>query len=190
MAESSLVFISGGVRSGKSSFAEKLAADTAKKIGGQLHYIAAGQSSDLEMEKRILRHQKGRLESGLNWITWEQPVGLMKLANVFTKKDIVLLDCLTTLLNNEFFCIDEQWIKPDFQRIVMQSIIEGIKEISRKCKLLVVVSNEVLYERQGDNELVFIYGKMLGQLHQSIVAKANKAYLVEAGIPLLMKGTE
>lgn len=190
MAESSLVFISGGVRSGKSSFAEKFAADKAEETGGRLHYIAAGQSSDPEMEKRIFRHQRDRSESGLIWKTWEQPVGLTKLSGVFTNKDIVLLDCLTTLLNNEFFRMDEQWIKPDFQRTVMQSILEGVEEIARKCQLFIVVSNEVLHERQGDNELVFIYGKMLGKLHQNIVAKAKQAYLVEAGIPLLMKGVE
>lgn len=190
MAESSLVFISGGVRSGKSSFAEKLATDEAAETGGQLHYIAAGQASDQEMEQRIRRHQEDRLNSGLNWKTWEQPVRLKALSDVFIDTDIVLLDCLTTLLNNEFFSVEEQWVNPDFQSLVMQSILEGITLISQKCHRLIIVSNEVLYESLGDNELVIIYGRMLGKLHQQIVTKANEAYLVEAGIPLLMKGME
>jgi len=187
---SSIIFISGGVRSGKSSFAEKRAAKSAQEINGRLHYIAAGQNSDAEMAERILRHQKDRNESGLTWKTWEQPVGLTDLSGVFSKKDVVLLDCLTTLLNNEFFMIDEQWKNDDFQQMVMKSILEGIKQISAQCYQFIIVSNEVLSEVYGDNELTFIYGKMLGQLHQEIVAKAQKAYLVEAGIPLLMKGAE
>ncbi|WNS75912.1 bifunctional adenosylcobinamide kinase/adenosylcobinamide-phosphate guanylyltransferase [Bacillus sp. DTU_2020_1000418_1_SI_GHA_SEK_038] len=190
MAESTIIFISGGVRSGKSSFAEQLAAEEAKKTGGQLHYIAAGQASDSEMKERILRHQKDRLDSGLNWKTWEKPNELQEFSGFFTDTDIILLDCLTTLLNNEFFSVDEQWMKLEFQQKVMQGILEGIKQISQNCHRLIIVSNEVLNESQGSNELVFIYRRMLGQLHQQIVAKAKQAYLVEAGIPILMKGKE
>ena len=185
---SSIIFICGGVRSGKSSFAEKIAAEDAAKINGQLHYLAAGRNSDAEMTERIARHQKDREQSGLAWKTWEQPVDLIALTGVFSKKDVVLLDCLTTLLNNEFFSVDEQWQNVDFQKKVMKSILAGIEQISAQCYQLIIVSNEVLHEAQGDNELVFIYGKILGQLHQQVVAKAHHAYLVEAGIPLLMKG--
>lgn len=190
MAKSAVIFISGGVRSGKSSFAENLAAEAAKTTNGQLHYIAAGQSTDPEMAERIARHQRDRLQSGLDWKTWEQPVELGEMADLFTKKDIVLLDCLTTLLNNEIFQQDDEWKKPDFQRKVMESILAGIEGIAQSCQLFIIVSNEVLNEMQGDNTLVKIYGKMLGYLHQQIVAIAKQAYLVEAGIPLLMKGSE
>lgn len=190
MAKSVIIFVSGGVRSGKSSFAEKLATDAARAMNKKLHYIAAGQATDREMAERITRHQRDREKSGLDWKTWEQPVELGKLADSFTKEDIVLLDCLTTLLNNEFFQNDNEWKKQDFQQKVMKSILAGIEDIAKNCRLLIVVSNEVLNEIQGDNELVTIYGKMLGKLHQHIVAIAEKAYLVEAGIPLLMKGSE
>ncbi len=190
MAKSAVIFISGGVRSGKSSFAEKFAAEAARKTDGQLNYIAAGQSTDREMVERITRHQIDRQKSGLGWKTWEQPVELGNIADVFTKNDIVLFDCLTTLLNNEFFQQDDEWKKPDFQAKVRNSILSGIEKIAQNCQLLIIVSNEVLNEMQGDNELVRIYGRMLGQLHQQIVAIAEYAYLVEAGIPLLMKGSE
>jgi adenosylcobinamide kinase / adenosylcobinamide-phosphate guanylyltransferase len=191
MAEpSSLVFISGGVRSGKSSFAEKVAADIAGQTGGQLHYIAAGQSTDSEMKNRIARHQKDRLESGLNWKTWEQSRDLRQLSGAFSSNDIVLLDCITTLLNNEFFASEDEWKNPQFQNQVIGSIKEGVEQIAESCHTLVVVSNEVLNESLGENELVFTYGKILGQLHQHLTAMAKRAYLVEAGIPILMKGAE
>jgi adenosylcobinamide kinase/adenosylcobinamide-phosphate guanylyltransferase len=188
--QSSLIFISGGVRSGKSSFAERLAAAIANQTAGSLHYIAAGQSSDPEMERRIARHQKDRSKSGLNWKTWEQPRDLKQLSSVFTANDVVLLDCLTTLLNNEFFTREDLWKESFFQEQIMCSIIEGVEQIAKSCQALVIVSNEVLNERIGNNELVFTYGRMLGRLHQHIVTSAKEAYFVEAGIPVRMKGVD
>lgn len=199
MAEqSNLIFISGGVRSGKSQFAEKLAVDLSGLTPGieasdspyQLHYIAAGQASDEEMKTRISRHQTDRHLSGLNWKTWEQPIRLSELSDVFSSNDVVLLDCLTTLLNNEFFKEVNLWKNIRFQEQVMAEILEAIEKITNSCRALIVVSNEVFYDTSGDQELIFIYKKILGKLHQKVVAKAKKAYLVESGIPLLMKGGE
>lgn len=199
MAEQSfLIFVSGGVRSGKSQFAEKLAVDLSgytPEVGTdetpyQLHYIAAGQASDEEMKTRILRHQTDRHLSGLNWITWEQPSGLTELSDVFGEGDVVLLDCLTTLLNNELFKEENLWKNILFQEQMMAEILEAIEKITNSCHALIVVSNEVFYDTSGDQELIFIYKKILGKLHQKVVAKAKKAYLVESGIPLLMKGGE
>ncbi|PWW20060.1 adenosylcobinamide kinase /adenosylcobinamide-phosphate guanylyltransferase [Cytobacillus oceanisediminis] len=188
MAEGSLIFISGGVRSGKSSFAEKVAADLAKQTGGNLHYIAAGKAYDSEMEARIQRHKEDRRKSGMSWITWEQPAGLAEISEFFGENDIILFDCLTTLLNNELFLAEDLWRKQDFQEKVSSGILQAIAEIHQRCKAIIVVSNEVLNELIGGNELVFTYGEMLGRLHQSIVEIANQAYLVEAGIPIQMKG--
>lgn len=188
--QSSLIFISGGVRSGKSSFAERLAANIANQKKGSLHYIAAGQSSDPEMEERIARHQKDRSRSGLNWQTWEQPKDLKRLSNAFSSNDVVLLDCVTTLLNNEFFTADREWEHPVYQSKVKESIFQGIQLISETCHTLIVVSNEVLNEPIGKNALVFVYTRILGELHQLLVAEAKQAYLVEAGILMQMKGTK
>lgn len=197
MAEQSfLIFISGGVRSGKSQFAEKLAVDlsglTKEDETGetpyQLHYIAAGQASDEEMKTRILRHQTDRHLSGLNWITWEKPIGLTELSDVFSEGDVVLLDCLTTLLNNEFFKDGNLWNNILFQEQVMAEILEAIEKITISCHALIIVSNEVFYDTSGDQELIYTYKKILGKLHQKVVVRARMAYLVESGIPLLMKG--
>ncbi|MBT2710295.1 bifunctional adenosylcobinamide kinase/adenosylcobinamide-phosphate guanylyltransferase [Bacillus sp. ISL-47] len=183
-----MIFISGGVRSGKSSFAENLACDLAKQTGGNLQYIAAGQANDPEMEARIQRHQEDRKSSSLKWTSWEKPSRLAELSGVFGKNDIVLLDCLTTLLNNELFLTEDRWRDPAVQKQIDADILEGIIHIQRDCKAFIVVSNEVLNEPMGGNELVFIYGRLLGSLHQKMAEKAEKAFLIEAGIPLQMKG--
>jgi adenosylcobinamide kinase / adenosylcobinamide-phosphate guanylyltransferase len=186
--ESSLIFISGGVRSGKSRFAEILAGRMEVEYSGQLHYIAAGQPGDVEMRERIMRHQQDRELSGLKWRTWEIPRNLSPLSTLLTKNDIVLLDCLTTLLNNEFFHEDGQWEKADFPKMIVTKVMNELRQLAQQARAFIVVSNEVLGEAIGDGRLVFTYAQVLGQIHQALIKEADYAYLVEAGLPILMKG--
>jgi adenosylcobinamide kinase/adenosylcobinamide-phosphate guanylyltransferase len=187
------IFITGGVRSGKSTYAERTALRLAAEIGGSLHYIATCRWTDEEMVKRIARHQRERRGKGVNWKTWEKPVDIIEIAPSFTGKDIVLLDCLTTLLNNELFLDNgngELWKNHSFQESVKQSIKQGLIELQKRCHSLLIVSNEVLQEDIMSFDGVFTYGKLLGHLHQWIVQRSKSAYLVEAGIPMLMKGEQ
>lgn len=186
--QSSLIFISGGVRSGKSRFAEILAGRMKAEYSGQLHYIAAGQPGDVEMRERIMRHQEDRELSGLKWRTWEIPRNLSQLSTVLTKNDIVLLDCLTTLLNNEFFHEYGQWEKADFPKMIVTKVMNELRQVAQQARTFIVVSNEVLGEATGNGRLVFTYAQVLGQIHQALVKEADYAYLVEAGLPILMKG--
>ena len=111
-------------------------------------------------------------------------------SSLFKQDDIVLLDCLTTWLNNELFFVEDQWQEDLFRADLFERICQGIKAISQRVRTLIIVSNEVFYEPIGDNDLVFHYSQLLGKLHQSIVASAHQAFLVEAGIPVLMKGED
>ncbi len=186
---SSIIFITGGVRSGKSSFAEELAGEYSKTGSfGQLHYIAAMQPSDEEMKQRIRLHQDDRLQSSLIWNTWEKPTSIGDLAGNFSGKDVVLLDCLTTWLNNELFFEEDGWQDHSYLSELFEKIWNGIISISRKVETFIIVSNEVVNEPIHSNDLVFVYSSLLGNLHQKIVAVARLAYLVEAGIPIVMKG--
>ncbi len=186
MAETQpVIFITGGVRSGKSSIAEQTAARIwRKKQTGKLHYIATMQVSDGELKERVAIHKRDRLLSKLPWQTWEQPVSLGRMACRFHPDDTVLLDCLTTWVNNELFYngnrVDEE--------ILLKQIWEDFSAIANRVHKFVVVSNEVFYEPLGDRELVIRYCRLLGKLHQKIVAHAEQAVLVEAGVPVFMKG--
>jgi len=184
---SRLIFVTGGVRSGKSSFAERLAEQEAVLTGGSLHYLATGVNSDLEMAKRIARHQQERGNSKLVWTTWEQSCRIGTIAPQLLNRPIVLLDCLTTLLNNEFFTRQEEW-NTEFQLEVEKRILLDIDVLKEKCQTLIVVSNELLNEGLLNSELVFIYSRLIGKLHQQIVEKADQAYLIESGMAILMKG--
>jgi adenosylcobinamide kinase / adenosylcobinamide-phosphate guanylyltransferase len=187
MAASSLIFITGGVRSGKSSFAERKAIEIVKKSGGQLNYLATGVPSDLEMKERIEKHQLDRNSGSYRWKTYEQSVRIGKLADDFNGKDIILLDCVTTLLNNELFSSKQNWDER-FLEAVKENIIKGITSIKNRAGSMIVVSNEVLNEPLLGNEMVFTYGRLLGQIHQYLVKEADQVFLVEAGIPIGMKG--
>lgn len=182
-----MIFITGGVRSGKSTFAEKVAIEMAKKFQGNLNYIATGVGSDTEMLKRIERHKQERADSKQDWKTWEKPTHIGELASVFNNNDVVLLDCVTTLLNNELFSNQSDWDE-EYLNEIYRRVFGGIVKIHENCSKLILVSNEVLYEAIGGNELVIAYSRILGRLHQDIVAKAEYAYLVESGVPILMKG--
>ncbi|MFJ7676897.1 bifunctional adenosylcobinamide kinase/adenosylcobinamide-phosphate guanylyltransferase [Peribacillus sp. NPDC046944] len=186
MENSRLYFITGGVRSGKSSFAEKKAVELAIQSGGNLHYLACGRSSDAEMEERINRHRQDRHRSPLAWRTSEYPTDVSRIGKDLDAKSIVLLDCLTTLLDNELF-LPNVPLTEDFLHKVFTKIIKGIGEIRKEAQSLIIVSNEVLQEPIFQDEFLHTYGKVLGLLHQAIVERADEAYLVESGVPLRMK---
>jgi adenosylcobinamide kinase / adenosylcobinamide-phosphate guanylyltransferase len=183
--KSRLCFISGGVRSGKSSFAEKKALEYAVP-DGNLHYLACGRISDEEMENRINRHKKDREESPIPWRTWEYSTDIIRIGIGLNQNSIILLDCLTTLLDNELFLPNVRFEEPFLHRVYTK-IISGIDEIRKLGRCLIIVSNEVVHEPIFPNEFLHTYGRMLGLLHQAIVEQADEAYLVESGIPIRMK---
>src|SRR5574341_852650 len=81
-------FITGGARSGKSAFAEKLA----NGLEGKRAYIATAQALDPEMAARIERHRK---ERGAVWDTYEEPLAAAELLQKLSGRyDVALLDCL------------------------------------------------------------------------------------------------
>ena len=66
-----LILVTGGARSGKSTYAERLAAQLAEPRGGRVTYIATSQAYDEEMAQRVSAHQSSRPET---WTTVECPV--------------------------------------------------------------------------------------------------------------------
>jgi adenosylcobinamide kinase / adenosylcobinamide-phosphate guanylyltransferase len=177
-----VIFVCGGVRSGKSTFAEEMAVSLSKRSGSALHYIACGKAVDEEMKQRIARHQSERKKSPAGWDTWEKPSHIGELAVGFTKRDIVLVDCLTTLVANELF--DEGIPGNDPGEKVMRDI----KRIASKAGRVILVSNDVFCEPLSENKLVHRFVLTLGTVHQEIAEMADAAYSVNKGIAVLKKG--
>ena len=95
------IFVIGGARSGKSAFAEQLAADFFSNItcnNANLCYLATAQACDDEMRARIKLHQNRRSKS---WKTIEAPFNLSEaLTTCSDKNQIILIDCLSVWTTN------------------------------------------------------------------------------------------
>jgi adenosylcobinamide kinase / adenosylcobinamide-phosphate guanylyltransferase len=183
--EAMIVFISGGVRSGKTHIAEQYVQQIVSE-NDEAHYIATAKITDEEMRQRIIRHQHERSHHPLSWKTWEQPEKLHTIVNRFDKNDVILLDCLTNLLANELFA-DEFWHKEDSCLRKATSIYEAIRTLGKNSKALIIVSNEVFYNGVPEDAGTYHFMKMLGLLHQQIVSLADKAILAQNGVPLIKK---
>jgi len=92
------VFVIGGCRSGKSSYALKLAEEM---YGNKRAFIATCVPHDEEMETRIERHKQERSPS---WKTLETPVQIAEIIDAYSPKyDVILVDCLTLWISNLLF---------------------------------------------------------------------------------------
>lgn len=182
MARAKLIFISGGVRSGKSAYAESLVRDFSaqRKI-----YLASGRAGDPEMTERIERHRKDREMDG--WHTIEQPVRMEEVLPYILKKDAVLWDCVTTWLANELYegwernemcseipeCMEQKWIQ----------LQDTLLKLLDTAEFLTVVSNEVLDDFVRDD----LYMRWLGRIHIWLVKQADQAFEMENGMAFRRK---
>ncbi|WP_421378642.1 bifunctional adenosylcobinamide kinase/adenosylcobinamide-phosphate guanylyltransferase [Bacillus salacetis] len=176
-----LIFVCGGVRSGKSTFAEEVAVSLSRRSGNSLHYIACGKAVDEEMKQRINRHQCDRKESLAKWKTWEKPTSIGELADRFTERDIVLVDCITTLVTNELFGDGTP------TKDVIGKVMKDIEGIVSKAGSVILVSNDVFCEPLSEVELVKRFVRNLGTVHQQIAERAERAYSVNKGIAVMKK---
>ncbi|HHY22219.1 MAG TPA: hypothetical protein GX525_10175 [Bacilli bacterium] len=188
-----LTFISGGVRSGKSSYAEQLAIER-KQAAQPIHYVATSPANDEEMKKRILHHKERRKEQGINYITHEKEVRIDELFDQFSSGDVTLIDCLTTLANNELF-IDyaegkESFRSGDFRKQLFSRLVHTFYTLQKMDVEAIVVSNELFFDPLSFDEATIIYLRWLGTLHQEIVKISDEAILVESGLPIIMKRRE
>ena len=163
------IFITGGVRSGKSSYALNIA----RNFDGKRVFIATAQVVDDEMKLRIERHKR---ERGSEFETIEEPVYLPKvLKNIDC--DIAIVDCLTVWCGNLFF-----HNKLD----ILDGFVETLKEVSFN---IVVVSNEVGLGIMPENELARDYIDVLGTLNQQVARFSDVVVFMVSGIPMFLKGS-
>lgn len=167
-------FITGGARSGKSSFAEQLAAD----VEGKRAYIATAQALDAEMVEKIEKHKKDRNGA---WDTYEEPLAVAELLKKISGTyDVVLLDCLTLWLSNVMASSDEDGA------VVSRSdaLVGAIRDFDGAC---IIVSNEVGLGIVPDNPLARKYRDFAGMLNQKMAQIADDVYFTASGIPVKIK---
>lgn len=185
-----LIVILGGARSGKSAFAERLAARSERPVA----FIATATSSDDEMRERIARHRASRPKE---WHTLEEPLDLAgALRSASDIADVLLLDCITLWLANWLF---QRYGTHDEEEFVSSALFaEGAlqKEVGALLetldflapnKTLIVVTNEVGLGIVPAYPLGRVYRDALGYVNQCFARAADRVYLMVAGLAVDIK---
>lgn len=182
-----LVLVLGGARSGKSTFAERLAAST----GLRVTYIATAQPIDAEIRTRIARHRASR---PLTWSTIEEPLNLEQaIRQAAVEADVLLVDCLTLWLSNWF---DNRGIE-EWTNVVMNDQIEAVIAVTDQlmqtiaslpaAKTVIMVSNEIGFGMVPMHPLGRAYRDALGWINQRLARDAARVYMMFAGVPVDLK---
>ncbi len=182
-----IYYVSGGARSGKSSFAEKIAFDSQKnKI-----YIATAQAYDDEMQERVRLH---KVQRGEEWVTIEAYKNLSSLLKEYTEKEnIVLLDCLTNLVTNFMLTLHEDWDSvskekiAEIQQIIEDEICDLLAYIEKSSLDLIVVSNELGMGLVPAYPLGRHFRDIAGRMNQVVAEKADSASFIVSGLELKLK---
>jgi adenosylcobinamide kinase/adenosylcobinamide-phosphate guanylyltransferase len=169
-----IIFILGGAKSGKSSYAIKLAKETNKRIA----FVATCLPLDREMKRRIKLHKKKR-PSG--WQTFEEPTDLLPLLKKISSKfDVIIVDCLTLFISNLLLeNINDRTIKNKIDR--MLKILKPAR-----CKSI-MVANEVGLGIVPQNRLARNFRDLAGSINQIVARKADEVFFMCAGIPIKIK---
>lgn len=174
MADFHIALVLGGARSGKSRYAEALAASVP---GGRLLYAATAEAHDAEMERRIAEHRARR---GSRWQTVEVPFNLAGVIGQAERGDVILVDCLTLWLSNAILAGH-----------AVGAQIDGLCRVLEEATAAVVlVANEVGLGIVPDNALARRFRDEAGFLHQRIAAIADQVVFMAAGLPLVLKASQ
>lgn len=166
-----LTLVTGGARSGKSSYAEGLARNSQRPR----RYIATAQAFDAEMADRIAHH---RAQRGADWTTVEAPLDLCAALAETRPDEVVLVDCLTLWLTNHLLADHD--LPAEFTRL---------EQALTDCPAPVIcVTNEVGWSIVPMDALSRRFRDEQGRLNQRIAARAGLAVAVLCGLPLALKG--
>jgi len=169
-----IIFITGGVRSGKSQFALELA----QKFPGPKAYLATAQALDREMAERIRRHKRNRPRD------WQSLVEALWVSVILKEKGdhfgLILIDCLTLWVSNGLMA---HWTEKKFLQEA-----ERLRKTCREARCsLIIVSNEVGLGIVPDNPSARMFRDLSGLIHQKVAQQADEVYFMVAGIPLQLK---
>lgn len=164
--------ITGGERSGKSTYAES----EALRLSENPVYLATARVWDEEFRQRILRHQERR---GPEWTNIEEDIRLSK--HDFTGR-VVLIDCITLWATNYFF---------DMQQDVDQAL-EALKKefdtLVQQDATFIFVTNELGMGGISESRTQRLFTQLQGWMNQYVAARADRVTLMVSGLPLTVKG--
>lgn len=178
-----LVMITGGARSGKSSFAQQVA----QRLGRRVAFVATAVAGDGEMARRIDEHRARRPAS---WATIEAPELLGGvLERAADAGDVLVVDCLTFWLANRLLASGVDPSTADLAVEVLWPKVEEFLRLARECGAnVVVVTNEVGMGVVPATETGRAFRDIVGRANQALAAQADEVYLMVSGLPVKLKG--
>jgi adenosylcobinamide kinase/adenosylcobinamide-phosphate guanylyltransferase len=175
MRHSSITLVLGGVRSGKSRYAQQLAERENRVI-----FVATAKASDDEMHRKIERHRR---ERPADWITVEEPLELVQVLTQNARDcDVMLVDCLTV------FAANLLETEGDDQNAIERRVEALCVALQSASCSVVLVSNEVGSGVVPAYPLGRRYRDLLGEINQSVARISDDVVLMVAGLPLALKG--
>ena len=182
-----LVLILGGARSGKSAFAEQLAASSGRRVA----FIATATAGDDDMRARIARHRASRSPE---WLTIEEPLQLAgAIRRAAELADVLLLDCITLWLANWMGQQGDLELDDAPGEGYTGRVLSDIEELLATLatpgpgKTLIAVSNEVGLGIVPAYPLGRVYRDTLGRVNQRLARSADRVYLMVAGLAVDIK---
>lgn len=183
-----MILVTGGARSGKSTFAENYVKKNSEL--NEVIYLATSIAFDDSMRNRIRKHRESRPSE---WHTIEQYKNFKSLKEDenFRKSKFILLDCLTLLISNLLL-----EYKGDFDKITEEEIDQLEKEIELeidellevvKEKEVIIVTNEVGLGLVPAYKMGSVFRDIAGRINQKIAKESTEVYLLVSGIEVKIK---
>lgn len=182
-----MILVTGGSRSGKSTYAEKLAAS----YGENVMYIATSVPFDDEMKDRVRRHRESR---PAHWGTLEAYKNLKQVYMLPDQFEVVLLDCITVMVTNLLF----ETVQGDFEKLdekefgvaeklILKEIEDFVIASKQENKTVVIVTNELGCGLVPEYKSGRVFRDIAGRVNQYIASKADEVYFTVCGIPMKVK---
>ena len=176
-----ILFVTGGARSGKSTFAEHLA----RQSGAPVVYLATMEAGDEELLDRIQRHRSRRPSA---WTTIEEPLALADALSRAAPDACVLIDCLSLWVTNRLMQLGTDEPTLDAVEALegdLDGEVDAIIEAARsRTGETIFVTNEVGAGLVPPYPLGRVYRDILGRVNQRVSRAADRAWLLVSGRPL------
>lgn len=193
-----IIFVTGGVSSGKSEFAENLCSQLECRDSVVL-YVATSIPFDFEMEQKKADHQLRRKDK--SWFTIEAyksiptEIGEFCYSNSIERsaRKVILLDCVTMMISNLIFDRNGEFDVDDADEraSVEKKVIAEFKTLLNFVKSenidIIFVTNEIGLGGISENRLGRYFANLEGKVNKMIASETDDAYMVVSGIPIKIK---